>query len=380
MMALFQANPQAFIKRNINNLKIGEILRVPERATVLAMTASEAHIAFRDQVENWRLDRIAPAMAQPAQPAEETVAGDSELKGKETTAAGLEEAAVPEAELKIARMQAAEEAGKSIADSADQKGGSANLKEDLLEAREMRESALEESNELKNRVENLASQLEDLQRLLELKDEQLAKLQIALGEKPDIPVLPVVEATTPTVTTIAPAAPEEAGDSPTETAAADEHLTPNLENAEDEKAAIDIPQFDGMTEQTEPAADAEDKAQATTAELAEQSAMTTEQAAAATVEKVEVKPSPVVEPAPVPKPEVGFLEKLTSHPLLKKITSDPTMMAIVGGVIAVLLALIWLLTGRRRKEDAEFQESILMDTIGDKEDAAVMGQADIRRA
>ena len=385
MMAMFKANPQAFIKRNINNLKVGEILRVPDRDAVLAMTAREARSAFRDQVENWRLDRTAPA---PEQPAQETADGETETAAKETTAAaGLDQAALPEAELKIARMPVAEETGKSIADSVDETGSGDSLKEELLNAREMRESALEESKELKNRVENLASQLEDLQRLLELKDEQLAKLQIAIGEQPDISVAPAAEATAEIDSAVAPGI-QETGEASAETpVAGEEAMAPSLESVDPEKVEIEISQPGGMDEQEGSTAGAGDEAPATASEVAEITDRTAEPAeieivaeseptVAAVEEKIEIKPSPLAEPEPVEKPEAGFLEKLTSHPLLKKITSDPMMMAIGGGVVAVLLALIWLLTGRRRKEEEVFQESILMDTVGDKEASAVIGQAE----
>lgn len=390
MMAMFQANPQAFIKNNINNLKVGEILRVPERETVLAMTDREARIAFRDQLENWRSDRVAPEPAGPESATDKPVESAADAVTKDTPVAELDESAVPEAELKIARMRTAEEAGKSVADSVDQSGGSTSLTEDLLEARELRESALQESKELKSRVENLASQLEDLQRLLELKDEQLAKLQLALGEKSDIPVEPkpeVPEISAPD-SAVAPAVLEQTAESPPEMSAAGEGTeAPNLEDG-DEKAVIDTPQTEGIAD---PAAGAADKAPTAAPEMEDKTAMMPAPAESVAVaepkpavvtadEKMEVKPAPAAEPAPVQKPEAGFMEKLTSHPLLKKITGDPVMLAIGAGVIAVLLALIWLLTGRRRKEDQgfeEFQESILTDTVKEKEDAIDTDQAEL---
>lgn len=377
MMAMFQANPQAFIKRNINNLKVGEILRIPERDEVLAMTASEARSAFRDQVENWRVDRTAPV---PEQQPQETVAGDSKTAGESsTTPVKPDETAVPEAELKIARMRTEEEAGKSIADSVDQKESSAGLTEDLLEAREMRESALEESKQLKNQVENLASQLEDLQRLLVLKDEQLAKLQIALGEEPVVPVVPAAEKAAATDSAVASVG-KDSGESSAEPAAGGEVATVSQPEIIDSKTpGVEMPRFTGLPEQKESAAAAGDEAKTTAPEVAEKAtvvapARTESESVTATVDKGEIKPPSKIEPESVQKPEAGFLEKLTSHPLLKKITSDPTMMAIGGGVIAVLFALIWLLSGRKRGKDKEFQESILMDTIGEKEEAAALDQ------
>jgi len=370
MMAMFQANPQAFIKYNINNLKVGEILRVPEREAVLALTASEAHAAFRDQVENWRAGRAAPpVMAPPA--AAEPVKQITRSDKVDEVASGSDDAATPEAELKIARMRTAEDAEKRVADSADQTDGSGSLKEDLLDAREMRESALEESKELKNRVESLASQLEDLQRLLELKDEQLARLQVALGEKPDSSA--AQEETAIAESTPLTSEMEEELSIATDDAA---EGTPavELENVDDETLEIEIPEFESSAEEEAPVVGpgAAEKLAVTPDSTDTETPAKPVPAPAEIVEKAQSKPAPEMKSEP--KQEAGFLEQLTNHPLLKKITSDPTMMAIGGAVVAVLLALLWLLTGRRKKDHQAFQESILVDKLDDEEASAVIGK------
>ncbi len=87
MMALFQNNPDAFIGRDINKLRIGEILRVPSREETLTLTAAEARQAFRRQLNEWRAAPAAEAVASapaPAAPVAETApVPEAELKSTE---------------------------------------------------------------------------------------------------------------------------------------------------------------------------------------------------------------------------------------------------------------------------------------------------------
>jgi pilus assembly protein FimV len=52
MIALFRANPQAF-DDNINRLKAGSVLRIPEQADIEAISTSEASAEVRRQTQEW---------------------------------------------------------------------------------------------------------------------------------------------------------------------------------------------------------------------------------------------------------------------------------------------------------------------------------------
>lgn len=390
MMAIFKANPQAFIKNNINNLKIGEILRVPERESVLSMTANEARIAFKDQLENWRADDV-PDEVQPmaAKPAE-VQQGDSQIAEEKPTEEQVEPA-LPEAELKIASTDTAEDTVKSAVDSVDQVGEGTGLNEDLIEAREQRESALEESRELKNRVEKLSSELEDLERLLQLKDAQLARLQVALGENVDLTGMPVAEESIAMEKADQPVEMEsakvESTDQPT---SVEESTTAKLAAADEEKIEIEIDATEGVIQSDTAATEVEkqasmdasepEKAEITTSSATSavdtQSTLKSEPVVAASETKVEAQPSPTVETKPEQKTEKSFLDYLISHPLLEKVSGNPLMLVIGGGVVIILLGLIWLFS-RRRKESQEFQESILMDTKPDSKAPEAITQTEL---
>ncbi len=180
MMALYYENPQAFINDNINNLKVGQILRVPDRAKVMQTGAGEAQRAFSEQMERWQADRV---QAQ-------TEKSDEGSASMASAAAEAEERA-PEGELKIAtaRPEGEGEAGPSEGEDSEAKAAEA-LQQELILAQEAKESALQESGELQGRVEDLESQLEDLQRLLTLKNEQLAQLQALSAERQEEAAVP----------------------------------------------------------------------------------------------------------------------------------------------------------------------------------------------
>ena len=385
VMALFQANPQAFDRRNINNLRVGEILRVPEREEVLAITAREARAEFWAQVNNWRAGRDAAVASQPVGDGARPAAEPSAQTAAEGAAkAGDAVAPQPEAELKIARTQVGEESGGRAGDSAATGGAPSELQQELIEARETRESALEESKELKGRVESLASQLEDLQRLLELKDEQLARLQLALGDKPaDIaeaglpaevsettPPQPEIESTSAAATDGAvtdgtsEGAPVVAEPSATEPPAMpDSEPMQGGDRVEPADAGEEAPQAvasapDGDAQETAVDSSATDEAEPA------ETAMEVAKPAPEPMPKPKTEPVKAVEPVK-PRPPVGPLEQVRSHPLVKKFIGDPMMMGIGAGVLLLLLALIWLLFGRRRKADEVLQESILVDTADD---------------
>ena len=64
MLALFQANPEAFIDDNINNLKAGYVLRLPARENIPALGVEDAVAWVSAQHARWR-----QAGAQPTTPA-----------------------------------------------------------------------------------------------------------------------------------------------------------------------------------------------------------------------------------------------------------------------------------------------------------------------
>jgi pilus assembly protein FimV len=65
MLAIFQANPRAF-EQNMNLMRSGAVLRMPDSATVAAVSSSEASAEIRRQYAAWR-GAAAPAGGSPAE-------------------------------------------------------------------------------------------------------------------------------------------------------------------------------------------------------------------------------------------------------------------------------------------------------------------------
>ena len=350
MIALQRANPQAFIKDNINNLKVGQVLRVPRADEVLELNKRDAANAYREQLQEWQADAKPTEMAaeEPQSTSESMDAGQP-----------VESAPLPEAELKIAsaRPSGQGEAGPSEGD--DQGAQLEQLKQDLLVSEESKEAALQEAESVRSRVNDLESQLEDLQRLLTLKSEQLAKLQEGVGTTAE-------EAVTPEV--IAETVQEGADSSPVmaeaEEAAATADEPAIAENADSEKDSIikdlSIDQGTETPAATEsPVMEEETKAEAETP---------------VAVAEPEPAPAPaVVEPEPEAKPATPAPPPKEDN-LLDMIAGDTTLLGVAVAGVVVLLALLWVAISRRRSNSADFQESILISTMDENDSEQVMDE------
>lgn len=174
MMALYKANPDAFLHNNINLLKKGRVLQVPSAEEITGINQKQAVTEFQQQTEAWMSNADQAAATAPE--AEQTI---------EQPASAAETAAEEGVQLKIAGAPTDE----SVAADADQavsdlevEAGSADLKQKMLLLEEEAETARQESTQLRSDMGNLQQQLEDTQRLLKLKDEELARLQEGMSQ------------------------------------------------------------------------------------------------------------------------------------------------------------------------------------------------------
>ena len=201
MLALKQANPDAFYQDNINALKSGAVLRVPTSQEAQAMSVAAAMAEVRRQNSDWRA-----AAARST-----TTVADA--------AARAEASSAPEGNQAADRLALvpAKEGGKGAGVQGGSSGkGDAALRQDLLRSQETLTTLQQQSAELKSRLKDLQDINDKNTRLLALKDNEIAELQHKLAEARKKAGLPAAASTAGTTAPVA--APTAAATTPPATA------------------------------------------------------------------------------------------------------------------------------------------------------------------
>jgi len=205
MLALLQANPDAFLGDDVNRLRSGAVLRVPAQDEVAKIGADEAAQVVRQQMRQWRQARRAVrqpeavASAQPAAPAdrpEAPAATVTEAKPKPadkpapkpaaTAASNTPPKPVAPVRRQEARLQIVPPAapGKATGTkSGTSAGGEGSMLQQELRQRDEDIAAKSaEIGELKERLAALEKLKDEQQKLITLKDSELAAAQARLAE------------------------------------------------------------------------------------------------------------------------------------------------------------------------------------------------------
>ena len=163
LIGLYRSNPDAFIRKNMNLMRSGKILRVPERSEVQAISQADAVQEYRAQVADWNSYR--QRLAETPAPAPE---GKSGASGR--ISARVEERS-PGDTRDVVRLSKGEPPGTPAgAKEASAKERIRSLEEEIV----AREKALKEANE---RVAELEKTIKDMQRLMEIKSAGMAAAQ-----------------------------------------------------------------------------------------------------------------------------------------------------------------------------------------------------------
>lgn len=119
MLAIFDRNPEAFIGNNVNRLRRGARLTLPEADEARSIPAAEAARRFREQVEAWEAGRTAPVV-EPAEPVEAESSQDvAEPESPEPEPAEPAEPEVGEARTEEPEPAEPEVAGTGTEEAAD---------------------------------------------------------------------------------------------------------------------------------------------------------------------------------------------------------------------------------------------------------------------
>ena len=176
MLALQRANPEAFINNNINLLKAGHMLRIPDESEIHAETSAEAVAEVRVQNQEF----------------EDYRSGDvTQLDARRT--ASRSSAGSDDSDNGELKLLAADESG---ARSGRDDARADELENSLAVAREDLDRSRRANSELNVRLADIADQVEKLNELFKLKDDQLAalraELQRQVADTISQPAVPVV--------------------------------------------------------------------------------------------------------------------------------------------------------------------------------------------
>jgi pilus assembly protein FimV len=329
LVALFRSNESAFDAKNMNRLRSGQIMTVPDQ--IAPLTQSEAVKEVKVQAADWRVyrDRVAAAA-----PASDTTAARQSGGGKIGTAVEDQAAAALGGR---DRVSVSREAGKGAG-----AGAGAASAEDLA----AKDKALREAN---SRVADLEKTVRDLQKAAALKSQTMSDLQTKAeaGKSPtaEAPKAPDVQiaAVTPPSTATPPAAtppaamttvPGPTTSTPTTTAPPPETTTAAAPSGTTTAAPpVVIPPPDAKAPDITPL---ESKAPET-------------KAATPPEQKATIPKSAV---APKKATEVSFIDELFGN--------TPTW--VVGGGALIVLGGIAAIIAARRRKTTKFEDSIISGT------------------
>ncbi len=172
MIALLRYNPDAFSGNNINRLRQGYVLRVPESDRVLEVSAQRALARVREQNSVWQ-ELQEGSRSQTSVAASDQGSGDAGDSGEGATGP-------VDPELSIV---GADEGGASSDEAASATGSSSDEDSEKLQlAQEQLESTRLEKEELESRVNELEQTVSKMEKLLEVRDARLSALQEELRE------------------------------------------------------------------------------------------------------------------------------------------------------------------------------------------------------
>lgn len=165
LVALFEANPEAFDGKNMNRLKVGKILLAPSADTLNAMTNQYANDEIKLQTADWNQYRhqLAEAIAQKAAQA---IAEDRQSSSGKINSAAEDKSISTDTAKDVVKLSTA----VPTEENANIQAKLTALEEEIS----AREKALKEAED---RTAALEKQIEDMQKLLVLKNNAMLNAQ-----------------------------------------------------------------------------------------------------------------------------------------------------------------------------------------------------------
>ncbi len=180
MLAILNANPDAFIENNINGLKRGAILQIPDSSEIDSLNQADVLAQVNSQHALWDEYKAYVSADVSQRPesdygqATEEVAEEPGDIEQDFSVTDVEETS--EAELRL--ISESEQGSGSDQSSADSAGVDVDsLNNELALANESIEALFLENAELKDKLTETEGIIDDLKRLIVLKEDELAAMQ-----------------------------------------------------------------------------------------------------------------------------------------------------------------------------------------------------------
>jgi pilus assembly protein FimV len=167
LAALYQSNQQAFDGKNMNRLKVGKIIRMPDQATLDSISRPQARSLVAEHVTNWQAYKKSLAKVVKESVPGNTGGNTQQSAGKIGSAS---EKPVPKAKdaKDVLKLSAGDEKSTTQADKAAAKATAAQ--EDTI----AKENAIKEEQ---SRAAALEKQVADMKKLMEMKNSAMAQAE-----------------------------------------------------------------------------------------------------------------------------------------------------------------------------------------------------------
>jgi len=351
MLAFLRTNPGAFTDGNINNMKVGAVLRAPSADELDALSKQAAYAEALVQNGLWdeyvaRVTGVYPATGGAADDLQPSAEDDSAAQG----------------ELSLLMPGEGDSNSTGTGDSADIE----QLRSKLALAEEDLEASRIENEDLESRISELQARLskvEELQKMIEIEDDSLAQLQAGQNDNQTDDVVDgesedsMAEDTTDGATAGEIAVEETI--KADEEALLEELLAEEAAAQAEEQAAL---QQDEMTDGESDATESDEMASDEMVEeqplvaAADDDQMVDEEAESSAVVP---SPAPVIITESTDASGGSMLDGILPPDILDMIPSmgsvfgDPIILAAVGGVIVLLLILV-VVKRRKAAQDDDF--------------------------
>lgn len=161
MLAIQRLNPEAFINNNINLLRRGQVLRIPDKQEIEQLTSRDAMREVAQQNNRWS-NRGEPEKAQ--------------LEGGRNFSQTRDEPSAVEGRIKLSSPTSSSESGQGAGAGEGDEGGVAQA---LAQTQEELDAADRENTDMKSRLQSMEEQIQTMEKLMEVSSEEMRALELA---------------------------------------------------------------------------------------------------------------------------------------------------------------------------------------------------------